>query len=412
MFSYWNELVWNKKQITPIVAARNTESYMTLNVYKTVQNLIQVDEFWTSEEFRSCLLNKNGGHILSLDYHFWTEEIIDFLHSKTYKKEEFEKLFLVILNDYLDSQPFSELSKRLLPLYHTDEILHLFSEFKKLSLELLNPPPSNSNLFSFFSVSSWDSLQLVSLLNGILFHFIPFLRIISTTYSNTNVNTEISKSLTRLKVNLSNSFDFETPSTSSFSKYPTFLKIKWVIEYYGKYLSFPSPALSDQLITQHLMDLAVSAIYLHTQIHELLFGPPSLNGALPFDTNFVSPFTRVALAEKIFHFLKIPFSRVSNDTFIVGHKRKGNSHAFFDDEFSQRKKKKKTPESSLFRNDDEFGCNDANDCSLVTWNLPSIESTNKTTQYSLKDVSNYLSNLLLHANQQHLYSLVIRSKEK
>ena len=104
--SYWNELVWSKNQVTPIIATAKLGLYKQLKVYETVQNLVKVEQFWESEEFEQTLLKEGGGAILSLDYDYW-QNIISNIISNDHDSPITEK-FLGLVAYYLENQSRSQ----------------------------------------------------------------------------------------------------------------------------------------------------------------------------------------------------------------------------------------------------------------------------------------------------------------
>ena len=157
-------MVWSKNQITPIVATAKLGLYKQLKVYETVQNLVNIDQFWESDEFRDCLFREGGGAILSLDYDYWEEKFSSFLSDNPNSRTANEFLYLVDL--YLESQPFSELCKRFLVHLSDENVLQFLQELHNtLTARMLRPP--NNISFRILSLKFPD-LQSLYLLNAIL----------------------------------------------------------------------------------------------------------------------------------------------------------------------------------------------------------------------------------------------------
>ena len=93
--------MWNRKSISPVVAASKKSLFLQLDVYSTVLNLLEVNDFWTSDYFINSILHSNG-YLLSLDYPYFESQLIHlFFPDRDFDRNNNN-------NDYNDNNDYDE----------------------------------------------------------------------------------------------------------------------------------------------------------------------------------------------------------------------------------------------------------------------------------------------------------------
>jgi hypothetical protein len=353
----WNLLVWTRKQITPVVATNKRGLYMQLNVWKTVQNLLEIDEFWSSSEFLDSLRPPDGNLILSLDYAYWVNELIE--ESKFNSEFHFQVNQLII--DYLNQQSGSRLINRYAADLEQQEIFRLFQSLQK-EFQRQSKVPNHLGYFLLCFVP-WTNLEELFTLHSLLCYSKPSYSLI-TEHENQEKFTQLLDRLREIDQLLDSNdarSDFQNSSLSN--------ETRWLMR--GFYQNVNSCESFNVWVKFRLKEIAMISIGIRSKIQ------------LELADHQIS---------ELLNSCKIPFERL-RDPFDMedvhqksGRKRKKNSD-------SQKRKRRKHNNTSEFHSEDPLlGMGNF----VSGWKMKSISSLEPFSAdspdfvFSSPDIPNYL----------------------